>query len=65
MIDHCERQRAIVAKDRLQLVQDNVSQEAFIMGLARRSWPVGSRYFYALQGVYSPRGTQAQQEANQ
>jgi hypothetical protein len=65
MINHEQRQRAIVAKERLQLFQENVSQEAFVMGCTRRSWPVGSRYFYAIQSVYAPRGTQAQQEANQ
>lgn len=62
MIDHVQRQRAIIAKERLQLVEENVSQEAFVMGCTRRSWPVGSRYFYAIQSVYAPRGA-AQQEA--
>lgn len=63
MIDHVQRQRAIIHKEHLQLVADNVSQEAFVMGCTRRSWPVGSRYFYAIQSVYAPRGAAAQQEA--
>jgi len=55
MIDHCQRQRDIIAREHLQFFEENVSQEAFVMGVNRRAWPAGARYFYAIQQVWMPR----------
>ncbi|CDM57658.1 putative predicted protein [Rhizobium favelukesii] len=63
MIDHCQRQRDIIARERLQFVGENVSQEAFVMGVNRRAWPIGARYFFALQQVWAPRSAVMPKEA--
>lgn len=56
MIDFAQRQRAAIASEQLQLIEDNVSQEAFTMGSHRRKWPIGARWYWALQEVWAPRG---------
>lgn len=54
MIDHRLRQQQIVEREYLLPFAEGINQEAWIMGNKRREWPVGARYFYALQGVYVP-----------
>lgn len=52
MIDQVKRQLATVERDWLKLHTEGVSQEAWAMGVNARRFPVGARYFYALQAVY-------------
>jgi hypothetical protein len=52
MKDYARMQQQIVEKEYLHLVAENITQEAFILGGKQRKWPVGARYFYALQAVY-------------
>jgi len=55
MIDHAKRQLQIVEKEYLHLVAENITHEAWHLGGKQRKWPVGARYFYALQAVYIAR----------
>jgi hypothetical protein len=55
MIDHAKRQQQIFEKEYLHLVAENVTHEAWHSGGKQRKWPVGARYFYALQKVYVAR----------
>jgi len=55
MIDHAQRQRAVIYKEGLKLIEEDVSLEAFVMGAHRRKWPVGARHFWALSQVWAPR----------
>lgn len=56
MIDHARRQLAIVEKEYLYLIEENVSQDTFYAGVKRRKYPVGARWMWALQAVYAPKG---------
>lgn len=56
MIDHARRQLQIVEKEYLHLIEENVAQDAFYTGVKRRKYPVGARWFWALQAVYAPKG---------
>lgn len=55
MIDHARRQRDTIAREGLQLVAEGVTQEGWAMGVTRRQWPVGARFFWAISEVYAPR----------
>lgn len=55
MINHELRQRQIVEREYLHLVESGVNQEGWILGWKQRKWPAKARYFFALQGVYAPR----------
>jgi hypothetical protein len=63
MINHADRQRDTIAREHLQFVEENVSQEAFTMGVNRRAWPVGARWFWALQQVWAPRAASQHKES--
>jgi hypothetical protein len=63
MIDHAERQRSIIASENLVFIDENVSQEAFVMGSRRGEYPVGARWFWALQQVWAPRKSIIEREA--
>ena len=63
MIDHAKRQMQIVEREYLHLLESNVNQEAWVSGCKQRRWPVGARYFYALQAVYAARQSQQQEAA--
>lgn len=54
MIDHRLRQQQIVEREYLLPFAENISQEAWVSGVKQRKWPVGARYFYALQEVRIP-----------
>ncbi|MGO8242963.1 hypothetical protein [Rhizobium johnstonii] len=56
MIDHARRQLQIVEKEYLHLIEENVAQDTFYTGVKRRKYPVGARWFWALQAVYAPKG---------
>ncbi len=55
MIDHFKRQQQIVEREYLLPFAQNINQEAAILGGKQRKWPVGARYFYALQAIYVKR----------
>lgn len=55
MKDYARMQQQIVEKEYLHLVAENVTHEAWHSGGKQRKWPVGARYFYALQAIYAPR----------
>lgn len=54
MIDHRRRQLQIVEREFLYLIEGNVAQDTFYTGVKRRKYPVGARWFWALQAVYGP-----------
>ena len=54
MIDHAKRQLQIVEREFLYLIEENVAQDTFYAGVKRRKYPVGARWFWALQAVYAP-----------
>lgn len=55
MIDHRLRQQQIVEREYLLPFAQNINQESAILGGKQRKWPVGARYFYALQAIYVKR----------
>lgn len=54
MIDHRLRQQQIVEREHLLPFAEGISQEAAHLGSKQRKWPVGARYFYALEAIYVP-----------
>lgn len=54
MIDHKLRQQQLVEREYLHLFAENINQDTWVSGVKQRKWPVGARYFYALQEVRIP-----------
>lgn len=63
MIDHRLRQQQIVEREYLLPLAEDITHEQWHLGGKQRKWPVGSRYFFALQAVYrAPREEKAAAE---
>lgn len=62
MIDHRERQREEVRRDRRELLVENVSREKAAEMAKNKQIPVGSCHKWALDAVYGPIGSAENKE---
>lgn len=64
MIDHRERQREEVRRDRRVLLVENVSREKAAEMAKNKQIPVGSCHKWALDAVYGPIGSADKENKN-